>query len=51
MPGKEHLTPFALDVGAFALRLFADYYAIPYPGDKCDLIALLVRLQYLAMHV
>ena len=40
VPGKDHLAPFALDVGAFCLRLFADYYEIPYPGDKCDLIAL-----------
>ena len=40
VPGKEDLTEFALDVGAFCLRLFADYYEIPYPGDKCDLIAL-----------
>jgi puromycin-sensitive aminopeptidase len=40
VPGKEHLTDYALEVGAFCLRLFADYYEIPYPGDKCDLIAL-----------
>jgi puromycin-sensitive aminopeptidase len=40
VPGKAALTPFALEVGSFCLRLFADYYEIPYPGDKCDLIAL-----------
>jgi len=40
VPGKEHLTPFALDVGSFAIRFFADYYGIPYPGEKCDLVAL-----------
>jgi puromycin-sensitive aminopeptidase len=40
VPGKAHLTPFALEVGAFCLRWFADYYAIAFPGDKCDLIAL-----------
>ncbi len=40
VPGKGHLTPYALEVGAFCLRWFSDYYAIPYPGDKCDLIAL-----------
>jgi puromycin-sensitive aminopeptidase len=40
VPGKAHLAPYALEVGAFCLRLFADYYEIPYPGDKCDLIAL-----------
>ncbi len=38
-PGKGHLARFALDAGAFALRYFADYYAIPYPGDKLDMIA------------
>jgi len=39
-PGREHLTKFALDVGAFAITFFADYYGIPYPGEKCDLVAL-----------
>jgi len=38
-PGKARLARFALDVGAYALRYFADYYAIPYPGDKLDMIA------------
>ena len=37
--GKAHLTSFALEVGAFCLEYFADYYEIPYPGDKCDLVA------------
>jgi puromycin-sensitive aminopeptidase len=40
IPGRGHLTKFALDVGTFALRFFADYYGIPYPGEKCDLVAL-----------
>ena len=40
MPGKDHLTGFALEIGAFALRWFEDYYGIPYPGDKVDLVAL-----------
>jgi puromycin-sensitive aminopeptidase len=39
-PGRERLTPFALDVGAFALRYLADWYGIAYPGDKVDLIAI-----------
>jgi puromycin-sensitive aminopeptidase len=39
VPGKAHLAQFGLDVGAFALRYFADYYGIPYPGDKLDMIA------------
>ena len=30
----------ALDVGAFCLRWFQDYYGIPYPSDKVDLVAL-----------
>ena len=40
VPGREHLTAFALDVGAFAIKFFADYYGIAYPGEKCDLVAL-----------
>ena len=40
VPGRGHLTPYALEIGAFCLRWFSDYYAIPYPGDKCDLVAL-----------
>jgi puromycin-sensitive aminopeptidase len=40
VPGKSHLAPFALDVGKFCLEYFADWYDIPYPGDKVDLIAL-----------
>jgi puromycin-sensitive aminopeptidase len=39
-PGKEHLTSFALEIGAFALRFFAEYFDIPYPGDKVDLVAI-----------
>jgi puromycin-sensitive aminopeptidase len=39
-PGKEHLAPYALDAGAFSLRFFADYYAIPYPDAKVDHVAL-----------
>jgi puromycin-sensitive aminopeptidase len=37
--GKGHLTDYALEVGAFCLRFFADYYGIVYPGDKLDLVA------------
>jgi puromycin-sensitive aminopeptidase len=40
VPGKGHLTEFGLDVGAFCLRWFQDYYAIAYPGAKVDLVAL-----------
>ncbi len=38
--GKGHLTELALDAGAFALRFFADYFAIPYPGEKLDMVAI-----------
>jgi len=40
VPGKSHLTAFGLDVGAFALRWFQDYYGIEYPTEKCDMLAL-----------
>ena len=40
VPGNEHLTAFGLDVGAFCLRWFQNYYGIAYPGDKVDLVAL-----------
>jgi puromycin-sensitive aminopeptidase len=40
VPGKGHLTDFGLDVGAFCLRWFQEYYGIAYPGDKVDLVAL-----------
>jgi puromycin-sensitive aminopeptidase len=39
-PGQGHLTPFALTVGAHALRFFTDYFGIPYPADKLDLVAI-----------
>jgi puromycin-sensitive aminopeptidase len=39
-PGKGHLTDFALEAGAFALRFFANYFNIPYPGDKLDMVAI-----------
>jgi puromycin-sensitive aminopeptidase len=40
VPGKAHLTPFALAVGTHALDFFTDYFAIPYPADKLDLVAI-----------
>ncbi len=39
-PGKLPLAEFALEVGAFALRYFTEYFNIPYPGDKVDLVAI-----------
>ena len=38
--GKGHLTSFALDVGAHALRFFTGYFGIPYPGEKLDMVAI-----------
>ena len=37
--GKGHLTGYALEVGAFCLRFFAEYFGLPYAGDKVDLVA------------
>ncbi len=38
-PGTLHQAEFALEAGAFALRYFQQWYGIPYPGSKLDLIA------------
>jgi puromycin-sensitive aminopeptidase len=38
-PDRIHLTSYALEVGAFCLRFFSDYYGIPYPDRKVDLVA------------
>ncbi len=40
VPGKGDLTGFALEAAAFSLRFFRDYYAIDYPAEKLDMIAL-----------
>ncbi|HKA04030.1 MAG TPA: M1 family metallopeptidase, partial [Acidimicrobiales bacterium] len=40
VPGKSHLAGYALEVGAFALHWFQEYYGIPYPEQKVDLVAL-----------
>ena len=40
VPGKAGLTQFGLDVGAFCLRWFQEYYDIDYPSDKVDLVGL-----------
>jgi len=39
LPGQGHLCEFSLDVAESALRFFEDYYGLPYPGDKVDLVA------------
>ena len=38
--GRPDLAAFAAEVGAFSLRFFADYYGIPYPDAKMDIVAL-----------
>ncbi len=40
VPGKGHLTAFGLDIGAHSLSWYQHYYGIPYPTDKCDMLAL-----------
>ena len=40
VPGRESLTAFALEIGAHAVRFLSEYFAIPYPSDKLDLVAL-----------
>ncbi len=40
LPGKGPIAQFALESGAFALRYFQDYFGLPYPGDKLDLVAI-----------
>jgi puromycin-sensitive aminopeptidase len=37
--GKGHLADYALEVGEFCLRHFSQYYDIPYPDKKVDLVA------------
>lgn len=32
IPGKGHLAEFALEIGAFCLRWFSDYYRVPIPS-------------------
>jgi len=40
VPGKRRLAAFGHEAGAFTLRFFEDYYGVPYPGDKLDLLAI-----------
>jgi len=40
VPGKQELTPFGQDIAVASLKFFEDYYGIPYPGDKLDLVAI-----------
>jgi len=38
--GQAHLTSFALEVADHALRFFSEWFAIPYPAQKLDLVAI-----------
>ena len=40
VPGKDHLTSFAHEVAAHALRFFTEFFGIPYPAEKLDLLAI-----------
>ena len=40
VPGKGHLTGFAMEAGSFALRFLEDYYGSPYPDRKIDMLAI-----------
>lgn len=40
VPGKKHLSGFALKWAKFSLDYYADYFGINYPGAKLDLIAI-----------
>ncbi len=38
--GKGDLARYALEVGAFCVDFLAEWYDLPYPGDKLDLVAI-----------
>jgi puromycin-sensitive aminopeptidase len=40
IPGKENLTAPAIECAAHALSFYSEYFGIPYPSDKLDLVAL-----------
>jgi puromycin-sensitive aminopeptidase len=40
VPGKQELASFGQDVATASLKFFEEYYGIPYPGDKLDLLAI-----------
>jgi len=40
VPGKKHLARFGQHIGAASLAFFEQYYGVPYPGDKLDLLAI-----------
>jgi puromycin-sensitive aminopeptidase len=40
VPGKKRLARFGQEIAAASLAFFEDYYGMPYPGDKLDLLAI-----------
>jgi puromycin-sensitive aminopeptidase len=40
VPGKSDLAKVGQEIGAFSLGFYEDYYGIPYPGGKLDLLAI-----------
>ena len=40
VPGKRPLAAFGQEIAVASLRYFEDYYGLPYPGDKLDLLAI-----------
>ncbi len=40
LPGKGHLASFAVDAAVFSLRFYREYYGIPYPDAKVDMVAM-----------
>jgi puromycin-sensitive aminopeptidase len=40
VPGKRRLAAFGRDAAAATLAFFEDYYGLPYPADKLDLLAI-----------
>src|SRR5262249_29956573 len=40
VPGKRRLAAFGHEAAVDSLRYFEEYYGVPYPGDKLDLLAI-----------
>ena len=40
VPGKRRLAAFGHEIAVDSLRFFEQYYGVPYPGDKLDLLAI-----------
>jgi puromycin-sensitive aminopeptidase len=40
VPGKGHLASFAIEAAVFSMRFFREYYGIPYPDAKMDMVAM-----------